>query len=126
MPKFRKYAAPRRGTARFVALVTTLTLAPLSRAEDLSVPVQLQATLLVKVASYDRNMAVRAPGKVNILIVQRANSNDSGLAATQLQKALAQEKQIAGRPHETSIINFSSASDLAKACQEKHAAIIYL
>jgi hypothetical protein len=111
---------------RAVVIAAVLGFASFARAEEASVPVPLQATLLVKVANYDRNMAARAGDRVQVLVVTKGGKGESTLAATQLQKALLEEKTIAGKPHACEIIDFGGAPELAKEVQARNAAIVYV
>jgi len=58
-----------------------------SVAEDLAVPARVQAELVRKLASYDRNFLERVGGKVAIAIVVRPSEVDSARASSQIEGA---------------------------------------
>jgi hypothetical protein len=95
-------------------------------AEDTPVPVALQMKLLVKVAGYDKNLPSRAGEKVKLQIVLREGDDDAKRCAAQALAALAEEKEIAGKPIEASSAAFSDAAALKKAIRSQKLAIVYL
>lgn len=97
-----------------------------AHAEDVAVPVGLQAELITKVAAYDKNLPSRAGDRVRVLILQKTDNADSVRVAAQMQKALSETSDIAGLPLETSILAFSSADDLLSAVRSKRASIVYI
>jgi len=97
-----------------------------ARAEDVAVPVSLQAELIAKVAAYDKNLAGRAGDRVRILVLQKPESADSVRVASQMQKALSQTLDIAGLPLETLVLAFSTVDDLVSSIRTKHASIVYI
>ena len=107
------------------ALAVLALSSDLAHAEDVAVPISLQAPLLARVAAYDGNLTSRAGDHVRVFIVMRAGDPDSERSALQARSALADVPAIAGLEHEQTIVPFSSASDLVKLCREKHATILY-
>jgi hypothetical protein len=99
---------------------------PEAIAEDVAVPVSLQAELFIKVAAYDKNLAARAGDRVRVIILERPEVPESVRAAAQMQKALSQITDIAGIPHETQLIFFTAAADLAAAVKAKRASVVYI
>jgi hypothetical protein len=97
----------------------------LAWADEVTVPIALQARLLTRVAAYDGNLASRAGDRIRVFIVQRSGDPDSERLAVQAQAALAGIQTIAGLGHEQTIIAFSGASDLAKLCRDKRITILY-
>jgi hypothetical protein len=95
-------------------------------AEDVVVPVSLQAELLAKVAAYDRNFASRAGNHVEVLILVKRGDAQSGRVGGQLQNALDGIGDFAGIGHSESIGVFTNAADLAAACKNKKIAVVYL
>src|SRR5688500_17509123 len=67
-------------------------------AEDVSVPSSLQMELLLKVASYDKNLKERARDRVRVAVVLRQDDPDSGRSAAQALKALSEADAIDGMP----------------------------
>lgn len=94
-------------------------------AEDVPVPISLQAELLAKVAAYDRNLPARAGDRVRVLLVQKPGNDDSARAIVQMQGALGQVGSIGGLPHEDVVVAWSGAAALAQAVRAQHAAIVY-
>ena len=96
------------------------------RAELVAVPIELQAELLAKVAGYDRNMAVRAGERLQVLLLTNAGDVESARFATRMQLALSSIAQISGLPHEERVAPFTSAADLAQQCRARRIAIVIL
>jgi hypothetical protein len=95
-------------------------------AESVMVPAELQAELLSKLISYDRNFPARAAsGTAVVLLVVKSNSK-SGLAATAMKSVLAEIKLLGGLPHRETIVQFESPADLAKLCKKERAAVVYI
>jgi YfiR/HmsC-like len=88
--------------------------------------VNLQAELLAKVIEYDRSFPARAGERAHVLIVVKEGNPDSSRFASTMQTALGRRDQIAGLPHDEQIGAFTTATDLAAACRERHIAVIYL
>jgi hypothetical protein len=119
----------RRLVSALAAGLTAFTLAPLparAAAEDVRVPIELQAKLLAKVATFDRNMASRAGEKVVIVVARLPDDPESGRAAARLQLNLSQLRRITDKPVDVRTIDFANAADLARACKSAGAAIVYL
>jgi hypothetical protein len=106
-------------------LLTLLTPAD-SRGDEVAVPVQLQAELVAKVASYDRNLAARAGDRVHVLIVVNAKSDASQSFAKHMTSALGGVDKIGGLPHDETTAPFGGAKALADACRAKKISIVYL
>jgi hypothetical protein len=96
------------------------------RAEAPNVPIRLQADLLAKVASYDRNFAARAGQLARVLIVVAAADSDSKLTATDMRNALGAIPTVGGLAHEEEVVSYVDATSLAEACRARRAAIVYL
>jgi hypothetical protein len=96
------------------------------RAQLVSVPIELQAELLAKVAGYDRNMLARAGDRVQVLLINKADNAESARFATRMQMALQSIAQISGLPHDERVVPFTSAADLAQQCRTRHIAIVIL
>jgi hypothetical protein len=108
------------------ALVTSLSWGGISDAESESVPIGLQVQLLAKVASYDRNLAARAGGRVRLAVVTRPGHAESERATAQILSMLKQTPSIGGLPHEDVVVSFTSAEALAASCRSEHFSIVYL
>ncbi|SRR5579883_277031 len=98
----------------------------LAGAEEASVPPSVQATLIGKVAGYDKNFLQRAGERARVLIVTARGDVDSSRMGRQLQAALGEIDRIGGLPHEEVMIEYADAPSLASACRDQHAAIVYL
>jgi hypothetical protein len=94
-------------------------------AEDVSVPVGLQADLMVKVAAYDKNFGTRAGERAKVLVVRKGGNSDSSRVAAQMMTALAAISTIAGLPHDDTEVAWSSAAALATAIKKQHVALVY-
>jgi len=111
----------------FAAAVSAagLSLARVGNAELVSVPLERQAELLARVASYDRNMLLRAGSRVQVLILANDADPDSIGVARRMEAVLHSIPDIAGLAHDERIAPFSSASELARLCRAQHIAIVY-
>jgi hypothetical protein len=108
-----------------LAIAVVAMLAGRSRAEEVVVPVPLQAELLAKVASYDRNFARRAHDKAKILLVARRDDPDSTRFVAQMRSALGALDTVGGVAHEETTTTYDDAASLAKACREGGVAVVY-
>lgn len=90
---------------------------------DVVVPVPLQATLLVKVAAYDRASPGRNGGVQKILVLERDGDVDSARIASQMKTALD------SKPDPKRIVEvaaFVDAASLATRCAQDGVYIVYL
>jgi hypothetical protein len=113
----------------FVALMVGLCVAMFLRtsaAEAPLVPPRLQASLLAKVASFDRRFAGRAGGRARVLLVSRANDADSLRTVTEMKNALGALDTLGGLPHEEQMVEFADATAIARACKARGIAVVYL
>jgi hypothetical protein len=109
------------------SVVACVLLSPrTSLGDEVAVPVALQAELVAKVASYDRNLAARAGDRVHVLIVVNAKSDASNSFAKHMSSALGGVDKIGGLPHDETTAPFGGAKALADTCRAKHIAIVYL
>lgn len=97
-----------------------------AHAEEVPVPVGLQAELLAKLAAYDKNLPARAGPRLHVLILSKPQIPESMRVAAQMQKALEQIPTIAGLPQDTQIAAYTTAEDLAIMCRSKRVAILYV
>ncbi len=95
-------------------------------AQEVVVPVALQAELVVKVASYDRNLARRAGDRVHVLLLVKANNDASSQFASRMTSALGGVDTIGGLPHDEATTSWTSAKDLVDTCHAKKISIVYL
>jgi hypothetical protein len=109
-----------------VAFACVLLAPATSLGDEVAVPVALQAELVAKVASYDKNLAARAGDKVHVLIVVNAKSDASNSFAKHMTSALGGVDKIGGLPHDETTAPFGGAKALADTCRAKRIAIVYL
>src|SRR5882672_3586136 len=104
----------RLSSARRLAVTGTLLLAlalpRAGRADDVAVPIGLQADLLFIIASHDRNLPARGGGQVLTLILTKAN-DASTRAAAQFKPAASAKTTVAGLPHDVQVMPFTTAAD---------------
>jgi hypothetical protein len=108
-----------------LAALAGLGLSSQSYAGDVQVPFVLQASLMAKVAGFDRNFAARAGNKAIVLLVTAPGDTDSARAALAMKSALSELPKIGDLPHEEEIVSFTSATALADLARSKRAAIVY-
>jgi hypothetical protein len=97
-----------------------------ARAEEPSVPVRLQASLLAKLAGYDRNMQARAGDRVRVGILIKSNDTDSVRVGDEMSHALGQVGDIAGLPHDELALAYTNAEALPQTCTAQRIAILYV
>ncbi len=131
LPSAPRDLSRRRGFAQwaplFLALsfvLTALTFARDARA-DARVPVQLQAQLVARLATFDRNFQARAGSVVNVLVVHLAGNPESTFEGANLAKALGELRDIAGVPARVDEAAFSDGASLATRCRDQHISIVY-
>jgi hypothetical protein len=107
-------------------LAALLTMVRVGGAEQVVVPLELQAELLAKVAAYDRNMAARAGDRLQVLLVAKPSDAESARVVTRMQNTLRSLPLIGGLPHDERTIQFTSAADLARYCRAQHIAVLFL
>lgn len=93
--------------------------------EEVAVPVPLQMELLLKVASYDKNLPARAPDVVRLMLLVKPGSTN-GSHVAQLAARQLGGKTLAGRSLELSTQPFSDAANLAQKVKDTRTAIVYL
>jgi hypothetical protein len=101
-------------------------LVTLARAEEPSIPVRLQASLLAKLAGYDRNMQTRAGERVRVAILINPSDADSVRVGNEMSHALGQISDIAGLPHDELSIAYTSAETLPQTCAVQRIAVLYV
>jgi hypothetical protein len=109
---------------RWLVFAALLAAAP-AGAEDVSVPVNLQADLLLMIAAHDHNLPTRAGGEVRTLILTKAG-DDSNAAAAQFKARATSKTVIATLPHSIEVARFTTAAALAETCKTRRLSIIYL
>ena len=97
-----------------------------SDAEDVAVPIGLQAELTAKVASYDKNFAERAGERAQIAILVRGGNADSERAAAHMQSALGALPLVGGLPHDEHVLAWGGGGALAAFVKARRIAIVYV
>lgn len=112
--------------SRLVVVLLVVCSSPRVIAEDVGVPISLQMELLLKVASYDKNLKQRARDRVRVAVVLRQDDPDSGRSAAQALKALSEADAIDGMPLDRLSTTFTDAAALARFIHEGNVAIVYV
>lgn len=115
-----------RGSLVFACVVAVSIVTPGVRAEEVTVPVGLQAELLAKVAAYDKNFRARAGDVARVLVVVKSGDGDSERSAAVMLRALSGAADVGGLRHQEVLIRWSDAAALATQCRQRSAAIVYL
>jgi len=117
-----------RKTSTFArALLLLLSLAqPLPAVDEASVPPRLQASLIARVAPFDRSLTARAGSRMLLLVAIRRDDAGSQHVADEVIEALRSERQIAGLPLEVARVEVSTARELVREIRARHPAIVYL
>jgi len=110
--------------ALVLSLPVALTPGSLLAEEDVAVPVPLQMELLLKVASYDKNLPARAATAARILILVKAGDPQSSHVA-QTAKLALQGKTLNRLTVEATELVFNDAAGVAQAVKDKGAAVLY-
>jgi hypothetical protein len=95
-------------------------------AEQLQIPARLQAALVAKVAAYDTHFAARANERALILIVVTTARAESERFGDEIRAELALQPKIGGLEHSEEILRFTSAAEVARACRDRHASLLYI
>jgi hypothetical protein len=105
---------------------STYWLAGRAKADGIAVPIRLQAELLSKVASYDRNFQERTGDRVRTLLLVKPGDPESNRAAAEMKSALAAIPTIGALPHDEELVTFSNPPALAEICRSRKTSILYL
>ena len=108
-----------------IATCALVLIVRMAHADDIRVPVELQATLLMKMAAYDRNLAKRAGDRVRVLLVGNPRDPSSMPFIRQMSEALAGIDSIDRLPHDEEIFEYKSPDDLVLKCRAGRVAIVY-
>jgi hypothetical protein len=111
---------------RIVLALATVLLAGRVAAEEVSVPVSLQVELLMKIASYDKNLRRRAGELLRVAVLVDSRDADSGRVGAQALAALAQADDVIGLPVEPLRVQYTDADALARVTGERRIAVLYV
>jgi len=115
-----------RTKALLLTLSALLLTTSSARAEEPSVPLQLQVDLTAKVLEYSQNPAPQSAGVIRIGILVRSNSVESMHFGTELKASLGRVAKIAGQAHEESIINWTTPAAFAAEVKRQNLFAVYV
>lgn len=95
-----------------------------SRAE-VRLPVQLQAQLVSRLATFDRNFKARSGSLAYVLVVHKGASTESEVVARNFAKAIGELGEVGGVPSKVEEMTFSDGPTLAARCRAQHVAMVY-
>jgi hypothetical protein len=101
-------------------------LAAPAGADAVTVPIRLQAELLSKVASYDRNFQARTGERVRTLLLVKEGDPESSRAAAAMKSALSSIPTIGALPHDEELATYSEPAALAETCRSRNVSILYV
>jgi hypothetical protein len=119
---------PRRQVLASAALfaVAVLVGARSGTGQASGLPAELQATLIAKLVSYDRNYTDRAGDVALVVVLVKSGNAKSELSAATIKSALGQVDRIGGRPHKERVDTYQSPAALAELCRSKRVAVVYV
>ena len=115
-----------QGFVAFVLATIALVVARAAFAEDVAVPVGLQAELIAKIASYDKSFVERAGERAQIAILLKGGSADSSRTAAHMQSSLAALPAVGGLPHDEHMVTYAGGGALAAYVKARRIAIVYV
>lgn len=121
--------APGKGVWSHALVALALALSAIFFARDSRanerVPLQLQAQLVARLSTFDRNFQGRAGSLVSILVVHQLGSAESTFEGAGLAKALSDRREIGGLPVKVEEAEYSDAATIAARCKAAKVAIVY-
>jgi len=115
-----------RRIASTLAALSAALVFEVALADDIAVPVDLQATLLAKVVPYDRNLPERAGDRVHTLLVGKSKDPTSMPFVRQMHQALGDIDHFGTFSHDEQIVEFAGATALVERCRAERISIVYL
>jgi hypothetical protein len=116
----------RRSIARTVLLALAgLVLWRSARADTATVPLQLQVELSNKIIEYIQQPPVFSLDRIRIGIVVKSGSPESMRAGAELKASFDRIVMAGGRPHEQSLVEWSSAKALAEQARSRSLSVLY-
>ncbi len=115
-----------------IRVVTAILLVLLAvnpvRSEDGRVPFDLQAKLLLKILTFDRNLETRADSAVVVGIIYQPGCRQSEKARSELSLALDEysEKKVKGLPFSYVTLRYLSWLDLAAKVRSENISVLYV
>ncbi|MDP9034978.1 MAG: YfiR family protein [Myxococcota bacterium] len=93
---------------------------------DSGVPFGMQALLVSRLGTFDRNFKARARPVAKVLVLHRGGNSDSAFEGASLARALAELHEIGGVPANVEEAEYRDADALANRCRTDRLAVIYL
>ena len=93
---------------------------------DVTVPIHLQAQLVSKIGSFDRNFSARAGERARVLVVERTGDDDSLELGAHFASALISLRKIGGITVLVEELAFTTAASLAERCRGQRTSVVYL
>ncbi|HVJ93650.1 MAG TPA: YfiR family protein [Labilithrix sp.] len=90
------------------------------------VPARIQASLVAKLLSFDRNLPTRAAGRVKILVLVDPSEGQSQRVANEFVGELKGHRDIAGMPVEVLVAPYSDPASTAARIRQERISAIYL
>lgn len=115
-----------RRTSSTVAFLLALSVAAPVLAQDASAR---QAALILRILSYDRNLAQRASGQVTVLVTFReadASSRQESDRITAAINAMGRRTTVANMPARAVAVPFTDAAALRAAAERESAVALYV
>jgi hypothetical protein len=94
-------------------------------ADSPTVPLQLQVDLSTKVIEYVQEPAVPSLDRIRIGIVVKTGSPESMRAGAELKAAFDRVGNMAGKPHEQSIVEWAGSKRLAEQARIRNLTVLY-
>jgi hypothetical protein len=126
MMSLRGQPAFRSRSLRLWLTLLLLCFAARVGAEDVVVPISLQVELMLKVASYDKNLKQRARDRVRIAVLLKSEDADSGRSGAQALKALSTADDVAELAVERLSVTYTDGPALARLIRESNVSILYV
>jgi len=92
---------------------------------DARVPPQLQAQLVARLGTFDRNFQARAGAVAQILVVHQAGNSESSFEGASLAKAIGELRDVGGVAARVEEAEWSDAQALAARCRARKIALVY-
>ena len=115
----------RRSISACLLILLVIVLSRPAPASEAAVPPRLQASLIARVAPFDRSLVARARTRVLLLVVIRRDDAESQHVASGVIDALKSEAQIAGLPVEVERVEVRTVREVLDEIRVRHPTIVY-
>ena len=88
-------------------------------------PIKLQAQLLAKLASFDRNFAARAGSTARVLIVHKPGDDESLRVANNIAREIGELHEVGGVTAQVEVAAYPGAAALGARCRSQKTALVY-